>query len=91
MIDPDATSDSRRRPDAKGGAGIVMDSVRGPFLMRVTYAFEDDAGRGHAGAQSGRGRGDAVLRADGAADGGAVRRSLTRDLATLKRILEGRG
>ena len=46
MIDPDATSDSRRRPDAKGGAGIVMDSVRGPFLMRVTYAFEDDAGGG---------------------------------------------
>jgi uncharacterized membrane protein len=71
------------------GRIIVMDSVRGPFKMRVTYAFED-ADRGGTrvinrveGESSGfYGLADALMAVQ-------VRRSLRRDLKTLKRLMEG--
>jgi hypothetical protein len=70
------------------GRIIVMDSVRGPFKMRVTYAFEDEAGSGTRvinrveGESSGfYGLADALMAVQ-------VRRSLRRDLKTLKRLLE---
>jgi uncharacterized membrane protein len=70
------------------GRIIVMDSVRGPFKMRVTYAFED----------SGQGSTNVINRVEGESSGFygladslmaiQVRRSLRRDLKTLKRLLE---
>lgn len=70
------------------GRVIVMDSVRGPFRMRVTYAFED-TGAGATrvinrveGESSGfYGLGDSLMAIQ-------VRRSLRRDLKTLKKLLE---
>src|SRR5687768_15922343 len=71
------------------GRIIVMDSVRGPFKMKVTYAFEDDGGGGTRvinrveGESSGfYGPADSLMAIQ-------VRRSLRRDLKTLKRLMEG--
>ena len=69
------------------GRIIVMDSVRGPFKMRVTYAFEDAPGGTKVinrveGESSGfYGLGDSLMALQ-------IRRSLRRDLKTLKRIME---
>ena len=70
------------------GRIIVMDSVRGPFKMRVTYAFEDAPGGGTRvinrveGESSGfYGLADAIMAIQ-------VKRSLRRDLRTLKRLME---
>ena len=70
------------------GRVIVMDSVRGPFKMRVTYAFEDAPG----------GATRVINRVEGESSGFygladslmaiQVRRSLRRDLKTLKRLME---
>lgn len=70
---------------------VVMDTVRGPFPMRVTYTFADSDGQTLA-----------RLRVEGEAGGfyraaepllaASVRRSLTKDLRNLKNLLEnGRG
>jgi hypothetical protein len=67
---------------------LAMRSVRAPFPMRVTYEFEDAAG------------GTLMrIRTDGDASGfyrlagpllaAAVRRGVARDLARLRRLLEG--
>ena len=71
------------------GLIIVMDSVRGPFKMRVTYAFEDAAPGGTRvinrveGESSGfYGLADSLMAIQ-------VRRSLRRDLKTLKQLMEG--
>jgi hypothetical protein len=64
-----------------------MRSVRSPFPMRVTYGFED---AGQATEVSVRVEGDA-RRAYRLADpimATLVRRSVRRDLRTLKRVLE---
>ena len=64
-----------------------MGSVRSPFPMRVTYGFED---AGQATEVSVRVEGDAS-RAYRLADpvmATLVRRSVRRDLRTLKRVLE---
>jgi hypothetical protein len=64
-----------------------MRSVRSPFPMRVTYGFED---AGQATEVSVRVEGDA-RRAYRLADpimAALVRRSVRRDLRTLKRVLE---
>ena len=76
------------------GRIIVMDSVRGPFKMRVTYAFEDAGGDGARGESGTR----VINRVEGESSGFygladslmaiQVRRSLRRDLATLKRLME---
>ena len=66
---------------------LAMRSVRSPFPMRVTYGFED---AGQATEVSVRVEGDA-RRAYRLADpimAALVRRSVRRDLRTLKRVLE---
>ena len=70
------------------GRVIVMDSVRGPLRMRVTYAFEDAPGGGtrvinHVEGESSGfyGLADPLIALQ-------VRRSLRRDLHTLKRLME---
>ena len=71
------------------GIRLAMRSVRSPFPMRVTYGFED---AGDATEVSVRVEGDAGRFYALAAPllGRAVRRSISRDLRNLKRILEGR-
>jgi uncharacterized membrane protein len=69
------------------GTRLAMRSVRSPFPMRVTYGFED---AGTATEVSVRVEGDAS-RAYRLADpvmATLVRRSVRRDLRTLKRVLE---
>jgi len=69
------------------GTRLAMRSVRSPFPMRVTYGFED---AGQATEVSVRVEGDAS-RAYRLADpvmATLVRRSVRRDLRTLKRVLE---
>jgi uncharacterized membrane protein len=69
------------------GTRLAMRSVRSPFPMRVTYGFED---AGQATKVSVRVEGDAS-RAYRLADpvmATLVRRSVRRDLRTLKRVLE---
>ena len=58
------------------GTRLAMRSVRSPFPMRVTYGFEDagDASRAYRLA-------DPIMAT-------LVRRSVRRDLRTLKRVLE---
>jgi uncharacterized membrane protein len=66
---------------------LAMRSVRSPFPMRVTYGFEDT---GQATEVSVRVEGDA-RRAYRLADpimAALLRRSVRRDLRTLKRVLE---
>jgi hypothetical protein len=68
---------------------LAMRSVRSPFPMRVTYGHRDAGGAAT----------EASVRVEGDAGryyallapllGVAVRRSITRDLRTLKRVLEG--
>jgi uncharacterized membrane protein len=70
------------------GTRLAMRSVRSPFPMRVTYGF-DDAGDATT-AVSVRVQGDAGrrYRLAGPLLARAVRRSVQRDLRTLKRVLE---
>ncbi len=72
------------------GHRVVMTSVRGPFPMRVTYSFDAS---GHGTRVTNRVQGDTggFYRLAGPLMRLAVKRSLTRDLATLKRLLEGAG
>lgn len=69
---------------------LAMRSVRSPFPMRVTYGHRD----------AGAGATEVSVRVEGDAGrfyallapllGPAVRRSITRDLRTLRRVLEAR-
>jgi uncharacterized membrane protein len=70
------------------GTRLAMRSVRSPFPMRVTYGF-DDAG-GAATEVSVRVEGDAsrLYRLADPLLAMLVRRSVRRDLRTLKRVLE---
>ena len=72
------------------GHKVVMTSVRGPFPMRVTYSF-DAAGSGTRVTNRVEGDTGGFYRLAGPLMKLAVKRSLTRDLATLKRLLEGAG
>ena len=69
------------------GTRLAMRSVRSPFPMRVTYGFED---AGDATRVSVRVEGDAsrVYRLADPIMAALVRRSVRRDLRTLKRALE---
>lgn len=69
---------------------LVMRSVRSPFPMRVTYRHRDAGGA--ATEVSIRVEGDAgrFYALAGPLLGSAVRRSITRDLRTLKQVLEAR-
>jgi uncharacterized membrane protein len=72
------------------GRMIVMDSVRGPFPMRVTYAFEDAPGGGTRVRNRVEGEATGFYGIAAPLMSAAVRRNLRRDLATLKRIMEAR-
>ncbi len=69
------------------GHHVVMSTVRGPFPMRVTYRFEPVPSGTRV---TNRVQGDTggFYRLAGPLMERAVKRSLTRDLATLKRLLE---
>ena len=70
------------------GTRLAMRSVRSPFPMRVTYGYDD---AGHAGTEvSVRVEGDArrLYRLADPLLAALVRRSVRRDLRTLKRVLE---
>ena len=71
------------------GRKVVMNSVRGPFPMRVTYSF-DPSGDGTRVTNRVQGETGGFYRLAGPLMERAVKRSLTRDLATLKRLLESR-
>lgn len=72
------------------GRRLVMSTAQGPFPMRTTYEWQaaGDGTRmtlGNTGEPSGFGRVAApVMEA-------AMRRAMTKDLAALKALLEGRG
>jgi carbon monoxide dehydrogenase subunit G len=72
------------------GRKVVMTTVRGPFPMRVTYSF-DAVGDGTRVTNRVQGDTGGFYRLAGPLMKQAVKRSLTRDLATLKRLLEGAG
>jgi uncharacterized membrane protein len=69
------------------GTRLAMRSVRSPFPMRVTYGFDDAGG---ATEVSVRVEGDAsrLYRLADPLMAWLVRRSVRRDLRTLKRVLE---
>lgn len=67
---------------------IVMASSRGPFPMRVTYAFADADGGGTRVHNRVQGETAGFYRLAAPLMAGQVRRSLARDLATLKRLME---
>ena len=72
------------------GDRLVMQSVQSPFPMRVTYGHRqatDDATEVSVRVEGNAGRFYALV---APLLGLAVRRSITRDLRNLKRVLEGR-
>ncbi len=68
---------------------LLMRSVKGPFPMRVTYTFDD---AGEATRASIRVQGDAsgFYRLAAPLLSRVVKRSITKDLRNLKRIMESR-
>jgi len=69
------------------GHHVVMTSVRAPFPMRVTYQF-DPSGSGTRVTNRVQGDTGGFYRLAAPLMKQAVRRSLKRDLSTLKRLLE---
>lgn len=71
------------------GALLEMRSIKSPFPMIVTYAFET-AGRGTRTSVRVQGDPSALYRLAGHLVSKRVRRSVEGDLGTLKRLLEAR-
>jgi hypothetical protein len=69
------------------GHHVVMSTLRGPFPMRVTYRFEP-SGAGTRVTNRVEGETAGFYRLAGPLMERAVRGSLRRDLATLKRLME---
>ena len=70
------------------GVRLVMQTAQGPFPMRTTYTWEPvDSGTRMALRNTGEPAGFSRLAAPILAT--AMRRAMTKDLAALKRILEG--
>jgi hypothetical protein len=69
------------------GRLLDMRSVKSPFPMRVTYAFADGAGGTETSVRV-QGEPSGVYRIGGPMMRRAVQRSIDRDVATLKRVLE---
>jgi uncharacterized membrane protein len=69
---------------------LEMRSVKSPIPMRVTYAFADAPGGTEASVRV-QGEPGGLYRAGGPLMKRAVQRSIDRDVATLKRILESGG
>jgi len=66
---------------------LVMRSIKGPFPMRVTYAFAD-AGAGTRVTVRVEGNASGFYRFAGPALSAMVKRSVSQDLARLERLLE---
>ena len=66
---------------------IVLRSIKSPFPMRVTYEFVERA-RGTRAAIRVEGDPGAMYRIGGPVMAALVRRSITRDLRNLKRLME---
>ena len=70
------------------GARLVMQSAEGPFPMRTTYTWEP-SGTGTRMTLRNTGEPSGFSRLAAPAMQAAMRRAMTKDLAALKRILEG--
>jgi uncharacterized membrane protein len=70
------------------GTRLAMRSVRSPFPMRVTYGFEDARGTGTEVSVRVQGDASRMYRLADPLLAALVRRSVQRDLRTLKRVLE---
>jgi uncharacterized membrane protein len=69
------------------GRRIVLQSIRGPFPMRVTYSFEPVAGCTCVGLRV-EGDAEGFYRLAGGLMGRAVRRNLRKDVTRLREICE---
>ncbi|MGH2694425.1 MAG: SRPBCC family protein [Actinomycetota bacterium] len=69
------------------GRRIVLHSIKSPFPMRVTYAFEDAPGGTRASVRV-EGDPEGFYWLAGALIGPAVRRNIARDVRRLKQIVE---
>lgn len=76
-----------RVEELEPGRRVVMRSIRSPIPMTVTYAFEDD-GDGTRASVRVQGEPGAMYRVAGPILSRQVRRSVSNDLRTLKRLLE---
>jgi uncharacterized membrane protein len=72
------------------GSILEMRSVKSPFPMRVTYSFRDTAGGTEASVRV-QGEPGGLYRIGGSMMARAVQRSIDRDVATLRRMLETAG
>ena len=70
-------------------AGMMMRSIKGPFPMTLTYAFDDESGGTRARIRV-RGEASGFFKLATPVLSRAVLRSITNDLKTLKRIRESR-
>jgi uncharacterized protein YndB with AHSA1/START domain len=70
------------------GERLVMQTAEGPFPMRTTYVWEP-AGVGTRMTLRNTGEPSGFSRLAGPVVQAAMRRAMTKDLAALKRILEG--
>jgi hypothetical protein len=70
------------------GALLVMRSVKSPFPMRVTYAFADAGDGGTVARIRVEGDPGKLYRVAGPVMRRQVHRSISRDLATLKSLME---
>jgi uncharacterized protein YndB with AHSA1/START domain len=71
------------------GERLVMRTREGPFSMETTYAFADAPGGGTTMTLRNRGEPSGFSRLAAPFTAGAVRRANRKDLARLKRHLEG--
>lgn len=78
-----------RVTEHEAGRVIVMESSRGPFPMKVTYAFEDTPNGATRVRNRVEGETAGFYRMAAPLMAKVVQRSLTRDLQNLKRIMEG--
>ncbi len=69
---------------------LEMHSVKGPFPMHITYTFEDDDA-GTLARIPVEGDATGFFRLAAPLLAGQVRRSITRDVNNLKRVLEAQG
>jgi len=71
------------------GSRLVMQTAQGPFPMRTTYAWSEEA-RGTRMSLRNDGEPSGFSRLAAPVIETAMRRAMTKDLAALKRILEAR-
>jgi hypothetical protein len=73
--------------ELESGRRLVMRSVKSPFPMVVTYSFDDDPGGGTHASVRVQGEPSAIYSIAGPLLSRQVRRSVSRDLRTLRRLL----